>query len=627
MSNSLDTVNVAIEDPLPHPSTPQPSAPPDVAQEWKKPTSASQQGQQGQSPSHRNQQGQQSQQVPPPVLSTIPSQNKTRTFESLIDQLPFMRNPFSTYVVLLELFMIIIYGTCVQYGKPAAVSTVASTDHEMNIAYAMYQDVHVMIFIGFGFLYTLLRKYAWSGVSYNFLIAVAVVQFSILTDGFWRNVAIVQPGVQWPKISLDLLALINADFVAGTVLISFGAVIGRVSATQMLIMAILESIFATANVGIAIKLGISDPGGSMLIHVFGAAFGLALAAVVGDKALTTKDGESKLGTTRVQGTFAMIGTLFLFVFWPSFNAATLIGSAQERAVINTTLAICASALTSFALSRSIHKGLHFDMEHVQNATLAGGVAMGAACNMISNPAGALITGCVAGFVSTFGFSFFTPWLKSAGLTKKLPFGITDTCGILNLHFLPGVIGALASSIAAGGITTPPWTDSSILSEFPLRGTKTAVEAGGYQMAFLLITLLLSISSGIFTGYVIKLPFAEPMVSDFYEDASSWNVPFDDEEQPETDKDIVEVLNIRERRILDETMYYVFTKLQKEGFNVGTVPPLPTQRQTTQAQSSPMDASSTTHSRSANDRWTDGSVKAGTAAMKDPSVHNGKNRFQ
>jgi hypothetical protein len=278
------------------------------------------------------------------------------------------------------------------------------------------------------------------------------------------------------------------------------------------------------------------------------------------------------------------------------------------------------------------------MEHVQNATLAGGVAMGSACNMISNPAGAIITGCVAGVVSTYGFSFFSPWLKSAGSTHKLPFGITDTCGILNLHFLPGVIGAIASAIAAGGIELPPWNSDSIVAEFPLRINKSAVEAGGYQFAMLIITLIISISSGVITGFIIKQPFAEPMIHDFYEDSGSWNVPFDDEESPEQDKDIAEVLNLREKRILDETMFYVFTKLQKEGFNVGTIPPLPPLSQQQSSSSTPTLASNNNnnnnnntsiHSRSANERWNEGSVRAGTASpKKDPSVHNGgKNRFQ
>ena len=44
-------------------------------------------------------------------------------------------------------------------------------------------------------------------------------------------------------------------------------------------------------------------------------------------------------------------------------------------MINTSLAIAASVTVAFALSRAIHRS-KFDMEHIQNATLAGGVAIG-----------------------------------------------------------------------------------------------------------------------------------------------------------------------------------------------------------------------------------------------------------
>ena len=41
----------------------------------------------------------------------------------------------------------------------------------------MFMDVHVMIFIGFGFLMTFLRKYGHSSVGLNFLVAAFVIQW------------------------------------------------------------------------------------------------------------------------------------------------------------------------------------------------------------------------------------------------------------------------------------------------------------------------------------------------------------------------------------------------------------------------------------------------------------------
>jgi hypothetical protein len=52
----------------------------------------------------------------------------------------------------------------------------------------MFSDTHTMMIIGFGFLYTLMRKYAWSGVSWNYLITAFVIQWAVLMNGFWERV-------------------------------------------------------------------------------------------------------------------------------------------------------------------------------------------------------------------------------------------------------------------------------------------------------------------------------------------------------------------------------------------------------------------------------------------------------
>ena len=54
-----------------------------------------------------------------------------------------------------------------------------------KIHFAVFQDVHVMIFIGFGFLMTFLRRYGYSSVSFNFLIAAFVIQWATLVRGLF----------------------------------------------------------------------------------------------------------------------------------------------------------------------------------------------------------------------------------------------------------------------------------------------------------------------------------------------------------------------------------------------------------------------------------------------------------
>ena len=102
------------------------------------------------------------------------------------------------------------------------------------------------------------------------------------------------------------------------------------------------------------------------------------------------------------------------MYWPSFNAgAAATGDAQQRAVINTYLALCAACCSAFAVSALVNHERKFVMEHIQNATLAGGVAVGAVADMILTPFGSLIMGVVAGSVSTIGYEFVSVSLKQS----------------------------------------------------------------------------------------------------------------------------------------------------------------------------------------------------------------------
>jgi ammonium transporter Rh len=108
------------------------------------------------------------------------------------------------YIGLLvgEIGMIILFGVFVRYGSSVDVVALNTTDvgNELKEYYASYQDVHVMIFVGFGFLMTFLRRHGYSALGYTFLLACIALQFSVLTRGFWASVF----KRKWSYIDIDV---------------------------------------------------------------------------------------------------------------------------------------------------------------------------------------------------------------------------------------------------------------------------------------------------------------------------------------------------------------------------------------------------------------------------------------
>ena len=116
-----------------------------------------------------------------------------------------------------------------------------------------------MIIVGFGFLMTFLKRYSWSSLGFNFLFTAFTVQWAILVQGWFfdsahhgddhndtNGTAEAHTGSDISHlqfIHVDLLAMIEAEFSSGCILISFGAVLGVASPVQLLIMIILEIVF------------------------------------------------------------------------------------------------------------------------------------------------------------------------------------------------------------------------------------------------------------------------------------------------------------------------------------------------------------------------------------------------
>jgi ammonium transporter Rh len=118
-----------------------------------------------------------------------------------------------------------------------------------------------------------------------------------------------------------------------------------------------------------------------VIHTFGAFFGLSVTLFYkAEDAIADKNGLNS--GNYLSNLVSMVGTLFLFAYWPSFNGAIgTSGAIMERAIINTYLSIACSVIAAIVISKLTHSG-KLNMEIVLNAALAGGVAVGSAADII-----------------------------------------------------------------------------------------------------------------------------------------------------------------------------------------------------------------------------------------------------
>jgi ammonium transporter Rh len=327
---------------------------------------------------------------------------------------------------------------------------------------------------------------------------------------------------------LDVTSLIVGDFGAAACMITFGALLGKADLFQMWILITLELVFYTLNeaIGVVFYQAV-DIGGSMYIHTFGAYFGLAASYFFQSKKALKEHGEKCVGGYNSQ-TVAMVGTIFLFLFWPSFNSALAPALSQQRVVVNTTLSITASVIGACGLARILHQKL--DMEIVLNATIAGGVIIGAASDVVVAPGVAIIIGGLGGMISAAGFAMLSGYLR-----EKI--GLHDTCGVHNLHGIPGVLGGL-SGVITSALAGTLYKDTD---QGAVNVVFTAVQEGrtfGRQATMQFVTLVTTIAISISSGYIcgaIASKFGRTPKT-LFDDTENWmHVSKDRKEAHEDDK--------------------------------------------------------------------------------------------
>jgi len=165
---------------------------------------------------------------------------------------------------------------------------------------------------------------------------------------------------------------------------------------------------------------------------------------------------------------------------------------------------------------------HSPMVDVQNATLAGGVAIGSAANLaVLSPAESLLIGVLGGVLSVLGYTKIQPKIE-----RHLR--VHDTCGVNNLHGMPAILAGVASAIIiaySGDQTT--FTDRTSASAYnatygDING-RTPGQQAGVQVICVVVSFSMAVASGMLCGLFCKL-LGSPEEDQLFLDRGYWEVP-------------------------------------------------------------------------------------------------------
>jgi len=239
-------------------------------------------------------------------------------------------------------------------------------------------------------------------------------------------------------------------------------------------------------------------GGSIIIHAFGCYFGLAASYHFSPYRAAGEQAHNNSSNHNSE-IIALVGSIFLWMFWPSFNGALAAdGAQQNRVFCNTNLSIAAGCIGAAFVARLFYKKL--EMTIIMNATLAGGVAIGTCSDIITTPAGSMWVGFIAGILSAVGFEKIGPYLE-----RKI--NLQDTCGVGSLHGMPGLLGGIASIFAVACVA-----GEFEKGYFPAMKTGTKTDQVLAQVYMILITFFFAGIAGYLTGFACKTGmFGQPEV--------------------------------------------------------------------------------------------------------------------
>ncbi|MCL2142215.1 MAG: ammonium transporter [Methanimicrococcus sp.] len=366
-----------------------------------------------------------------------------------------MRMNVKAIIGLIALLMLVIFA-------PALVS--AATDYTTltdagweNFKFVKNVMIWFMLML-VAFLMLFIKKYEWS-------VALAVLLSAAGSFIVYLGINDCLLGVAWNQ-DLMLMGVICAI----TVVIAIGCFLGTLKMWQYLAAGILFAPVFVLIEQFMVYMNATDPGGSMLVHMCAAYFGLGVAIAIREK----RAFDEPMYTTTHSVSFVWLASMLLWVLWPAFVTALLPMEQVFWGMMTCYLAGMGSILSAWIVCTVLQKKVNPLI--YTYAMLAGPVAIGSPLLMVG-PWGAILIGLIAGAISAACFVYLQP-----RLCKLL--GALDVMGVHNLHGIGGWIGALVSVILLMMIGS---------SSFAVANLLTAIGV-----------FVIALVTGIIVGIIMKL---------------------------------------------------------------------------------------------------------------------------
>ena len=409
---------------------------------------------------------------------------------------------------LIQILFILLFGFYFSWDEksndPNKTNTNSYALKEIKNKYRYFQDITIMILLGFGFLRSFLKHHIWSSIVITFISGVISFEFAFLCIITWT--AIINR--EFINKAYDFNIFFDSLYISSCYIISFGSFFGKFSFPQYLVIILAENIFASLNyILVRKKLEIIDVGGTITVHLFGAVFGCLFAII----SFCNKNEIERINTSvhfisdHSSNLIALFGSLIIIPLWPSFNTALIEGNQKYRGIINTYFSIGGSIIGSFLISPILNQK-KFKLEDLLYASFPGAIVIGGCCHLIKEFYLCILFGIAASVLTLLAFYLFYEKIKINNS------GYHDTAKVIFYHGVPAILGGIISTIFIGNLKNliPDINQCTYKmficpsdSDIDNEGINNIQRKAGAMFGAIFLTLLIAGLSGLCVGFSVK----------------------------------------------------------------------------------------------------------------------------